>query len=160
MKLILIFSRVFWVFIFLYIITCKGLHAQNIFVSAGNIVKTSNNSINWIIGESVVKTYTVTGTPLSQGSLQSKPGMKSDNNMSGFSVFPNPTKENILLKAESEKIGDYSYRIYDITGRMLEEKLLETNETQIILSVLKPSVYFLKIVKDGKEVKVFKVVKQ
>jgi hypothetical protein len=55
---------------------------------------------------------------------------------------------------------DFSFQIYDLNGKLLGNKKITGNETDISMDHLPASVYFLKVIRDSSEVKVFKIVKK
>jgi len=75
-------------------------------------------------------------------------------------VYPNPTAGNTKLVFESADFENLRYNLFDITGLLLLDKKVESRETEISLENLSSSVYFLKVIKNNQEVKVFKIVKR
>jgi hypothetical protein len=51
------------------------------------------------------------------------------------------------------------YQLYDMSGKLLEYKMVKENETIIVMSQLVPATYFLKVIQNTKEVKSFKIIK-
>lgn len=76
-----------------------------------------------------------------------------------FSVYPNPTKDNVRLRIVEGDPGTLKYQLYDITGKMKQENRLEEVETIIQMEHLAPSLYFLKIKKDNFTVTLLKIIK-
>ena len=75
------------------------------------------------------------------------------------SVFPNPANEFINLRIESYNIENLSFQLYDINGKLLENKKIESNETSISMKNLVQATYFLKVTDNNKEIKTFKIIK-
>jgi hypothetical protein len=75
-------------------------------------------------------------------------------------VYPNPTAGITKLVFESADFENLSFRLFDINGMLLQDKKVESRETEISLENLSSSVYFLKVLKNNQEVKVFKIVKK
>ena len=75
------------------------------------------------------------------------------------SAYPNPTTDYLELKVESEKLKDLSYQLYDMNGKLLQNKKLTGTETQIDMSNYVPATYFVKVIQGSKEVKTFKIIK-
>ena len=76
------------------------------------------------------------------------------------SVYPNPTAGLTKLVFESPDFENLRFRLYDINGILLQDEKVESRETEISLENLSPSVYFLKVLRNNSEVKVFKIVKK
>ena len=77
-----------------------------------------------------------------------------------MSVYPNPTTNRLTLKVADYESDNLSYHLFDVTGKLVKMKKITDPETQIIMQDLKPGVYFLKIVDNNKEIKVFKIIKK
>ena len=74
-----------------------------------------------------------------------------------FSVFPNPARSVINLKAESKIIGQI-YSIYDNTGRVVLTGRLNSENTTIELSNLSGGIYMFSVGENMKQT--FKVIKE
>ena len=74
-------------------------------------------------------------------------------------VYPNPTRGIIKLIVESFDHENLRFQLYDINGVLLRDKKVESRETEISMNNLSSSIYFLKVIFNNKEVKVFKIVK-
>jgi hypothetical protein len=75
-------------------------------------------------------------------------------------VYPNPTSGIVRLIFESNEYEDLRFRLYDITGALLQDKKIESIETEISLGNSSSSVYFLKVYKNNIELTVYKIVKK
>jgi hypothetical protein len=64
------------------------------------------------------------------------------------------------LIVESFDYENLRFRLFDINGILLQDKKVESKETEISMDNLSSSVYFLKVIKNNVEVKVFKIVKR
>lgn len=76
------------------------------------------------------------------------------------SVFPNPTSGIIRLVIKSFENDNMRFRLFNINGLLLQDRQIQERETLIPMENLSSSVYFLKIIKNRKEVKVFKIIKK
>lgn len=76
-----------------------------------------------------------------------------------LSVYPNPVRDYLLLKAKDFTSSNLAYRLYDSEGKLLESKTLSNDETYIPIDMLVPSVYYLRISENLIEVKTFKIIK-
>ena len=74
-------------------------------------------------------------------------------------VYPNPTRGSIKLIVKSADLNNMRFQLYDINGAILQDKPIRDEETDIYMSNLFSSVYFLRISRDNREVKVFKIIK-
>lgn len=77
-----------------------------------------------------------------------------------YSVYPNPTGGIIKLVIKSFGDGNFSYQLYSLTGAIIMDGKVFGEETQISMESCFSATYFLRIMRDGHEVKVFKIVKK
>jgi len=75
------------------------------------------------------------------------------------SVYPNPASDFLTLKVENHDTDNLSYKLFDANGKLLESKKVTGNETVISMANLLPSLYFLKVIENQKEIKTFKIIK-
>ncbi|MDT8412112.1 MAG: T9SS type A sorting domain-containing protein [Vicingaceae bacterium] len=73
-----------------------------------------------------------------------------------FSVYPNPTSNQITLKVKTDLIGDV-YTIYDNMGKMVMSGKINTENTVIELNNLSSGIYLFSIGENSKQT--FKVIK-
>jgi len=78
----------------------------------------------------------------------------------GYTVYPNPTAGMLRLVIGAPDPESYSYQIFDLNGKLVGNSKVTGNETEISMDHLFASVYFLKVIRDNSEVKVFKIVKK
>jgi len=74
-------------------------------------------------------------------------------------VYPNPTTNYLQLTLNEEMLNGLTYYLFDLTGKLIEFKKVESNTTSIDMSHLIPATYFLRVIKGNKEVKSFKIIK-
>lgn len=117
--------------------------------SVGQIVYTEVTGINGSIIQGVQQPYeisVVTGNELIEIEL-------------GFSVYPNPATDFLTLKISKYNSEKYEYRLFNITGSLLQKDKVVTHETQINMQEMRSGTYFLKVISCNKEVKSFKIIK-
>jgi hypothetical protein len=78
----------------------------------------------------------------------------------GYSVYPNPTEGIIRLVIKSFNEGDFRFQLYNLSGTVLQDKEVKDEETEISMESHTSAVYFLRVIRDNNEVKVFKIVKK
>ena len=76
-----------------------------------------------------------------------------------FKVYPNPTRGLMTLSIKPFNNENFKYRIYDLGGILLQDKKISSEEIEISIEGFSSSTYFLRVIKDGMEVKIFKIVK-
>ncbi len=121
--------------------------------TVGQVVYTTNTGTNGSVAQGVQQPFeisVVTGIEEAKGiTLQ-------------CSAYPNPTTDFLTLKVDAStslSIQSMEYQLFDINGKLLENKKVEDDETSIVMSNLVPATYFLKIIQNNKEIKTFKIIK-
>ena len=78
------------------------------------------------------------------------------------SAYPNPAYDFLTLKIDDFASLTYkamTYQLFDMNGALLETKKIESMETRINTNNLVSSTYFIKIISDNIEIKIFKIIK-
>ena len=121
--------------------------------TVGQVVYTTNTGTNGSVAQGVQQPFeisVVTGIEEAKGiTLQ-------------CSAYPNPTTDFLTLKVDAStslSTQSMEYQLFDINGKLLENKKVEDDETSIVMSNLVPATYFLKIIQNNKEIKTFKIIK-
>jgi hypothetical protein len=142
------------------------LQAQNTIPATGGNATGTGGSVSYTVGQILYSTLTGTNGTVAQGvqqpyeiSVVTAIRNTEEINLECL-VYPNPTNGLIKLVFKSPDYENMSFRLYNINGVLLQDKKVESVETNISLENLSSSVYFLKIIKDNLEVKVFKIVKR
>jgi Secretion system C-terminal sorting domain len=74
-------------------------------------------------------------------------------------AYPNPTTDYLTVKVENYKTEHLQYQVFDMNGKLLQTVRAQGQETKIETSNLVPANYFVKVLDDNKEIKVFKIIK-
>jgi len=112
----------------------------------------------------VFKAVVITPCALSEKNNLSKNNL-SKNNLSiesQIQIFPNPNDGNFNVELPNEAEQGLRFRINDFTGRLMQEKSIETGIKlqSVEAQQLPEGLYFLQIVSEGKILAVKKFVKQ
>jgi len=75
------------------------------------------------------------------------------------SAYPNPTTDFLMVRVENYRTDNLHFLLYDSNGRLIQSVDAAGQETKMETSKLVPAIYYLKIMEDKKEVKVFKIIK-
>lgn len=142
-----------------------GLQAQEAIPATGGNASGSGGSVSYSIGQVVYTTNTGTNGSAAQGVQQPFEisvitGLEEAKEINlSCSAYPNPTTDFLNLKVENYDNTNLSYQLFDMNGKLLETKKLEGNQTSIVMNDLVPATYFLKVIDNNKEVKIFKIIK-
>ena len=140
--------------------------AQSTIPASGSNADGSGGSASYTIGQVTYQTIEGTTGTVAQGvqqpyeisvvtAIENTEGITLE-----YKVYPNPT--NGLLKLVIQPFDDENlrFRLYDLNGVLLQDKKVESEETEISLENFSSSMYFLKVIKDNMEVKIFKIIKK
>jgi len=117
--------------------------------SVGQVVYTTNTGANGSVASGVQQPYEITiitGIELPEINLE-------------LSAFPNPTTDFLNLKIGNYEHEKLSYQLYDMQGKLLEDKDIVESGTTIKMQSLPTSTYFLQVTDMQKLVKTFKIIK-
>jgi len=141
------------------------LTAQETIPSTGGNASGSGGSVGYSVGQITYHTYSGTNTSITQGvqqpyeisvvtAIENTEGIKLE-----YKVYPNPTRGLMTLTIKPINNENLKYRIYDLSGILLQDKKINSEVTEISIVGFSSSTYFLKVIKDDTEVKIFKIIK-
>lgn len=142
-----------------------GVYAQSAILTAGGNTSGSGGSVSYSVGQVVYTTNTGSGGSEVQGVQQPYEisivtGLDAGKAISmKCSVYPNPATKFVTLKVENYKTKDLAFQLYDVSGKLLENKKIDADATNIDLHNLVISTYFLKVTQNNKEINVFQIIK-
>lgn len=151
--------------IFLIFVGLSGLQAQEVIPASGGNASGSGGTVNYTVGQVVYATQTGTNGSVAQGVQQAYEisvinGIEQATHINLIcTVYPNPTTDFLTLNITEYNNENLSYYLFNISGQLLESKKLINNETTITMLNRVGSIYFLKITKNQKEIKTFKIIK-
>ena len=141
------------------------LKGQETTATSGGNVTGTGGSVSYTIGQVVFSTVSGTNGSIVQGVQQAyeiavlTAVVNTEDITLNCIVYPNPTRNTIKLSIESPDIENMSYRLFDIHGLLIQDMKVEGEETEISMTNLAPSIYFLRVIKNKKELKTFKIIK-
>jgi len=143
-----------------------SLQAQETIPATGGNTTGSGGSVSYTIGQSTYHTISGTNGTVAQGvqqpyeisivtAIENTEGITLE-----YKVYPNPTRDLFKLSIEPFDNENLMYQLYDLNGILLQDKKIKSEETEISLERFSSSMYFLKVIIDNQEVKVFKIIKR
>ena len=143
------------------------MQAQETISSTGGEASGSGGAISYTIGQTVYTTETGTGNnSIIQGVQQPYEisvvtGIIEANGISiSISAYPNPTSDCLIVKVENYETTNLQYKVFNINGKLLKNIKATGVETQIQTSTFVSANYFVKVIENNKEIKVFKIIKK
>lgn len=143
-----------------------SLQGQQAVVTTGGTATGTTGSVSYTVGQVAYQTYTGTGGTVQQGVQQpwevSTPvAIANTEDISLLmNVYPNPTSGAFKLIVGTLENRNLRYRLYDMNGLLIQDRKIDSEETEIFLQDLSSTMYFLKIMNSNQEIKVFKIVRQ
>ena len=139
-------------------------YAQQGTVASGGDATGSGGSISFTIGQIDFVSATDIGGSVNQGLQQPYEifvvtGVEEKGITLSASVYPNPTSDFVILKVKNGILENFTLQLCDIQGKILFNKKIESSETTVSMVDLSNAIYFIKVLNNNNEVKVFKVIK-
>ena len=137
--------------------------AQQVVSSNGDSKSAAGVEVSWTLGEAVIETLISGSNTLTQGFHQTKititalseilfPGLD-------IKVFPNPTPDIITIQF-SEYVEGSRFWLYDLRGKLLENKLISSADTEINMKNYASGHYILKLTNKSRQpIQTFQVIK-
>lgn len=137
--------------------------SKQVVASSGNTISNSTYQITSTVGEAVIglKNNTVTiNQGFLAGAINTSTLTDSEFGMNdNVKFYPNPVTENLHI--DIEDLTGTSISIYDLTGKELLNKQLNSKNSLINLGQLQSGMYVVQLqFQDNKGLKVFKILKQ
>ena len=139
-----------------------GLYAQEGLTASGGEATGAGGTASYSVGQVFYTSNTGSTGIVSQGVIQPFEvyiilGIEETEIYLEMSAYPNPTSNYLTLKTGNN--AHFSYQLYDMQGRIIENKKVTTTDTTISMETLPTATYFLKVTKDSQLVKTFKIIK-
>lgn len=157
-------NSVFYFLLACIVCFCSTARAQEVISSAGNHFTNNKIKISWTLGEPVVPTLSNENIQLTQGFHQAKLTITAVNEIPKLtmhiSAYPNPACDFLKLSIKNNLKQDLHYTLYTFDGKMLLKKQIESDLSEIPMTMYVSAVYFLKVSDNQSILKTFKIVKQ
>ena len=139
-----------------------GLHAQGTVSATGGDATGAGGSSSYTVGQVVYTTYTGTNGSVAQGvqqpyEISTTVGIKETAINLEMNVYPNPTTNYLTLKVE--KTEGLTFQLYDLQGKVITNKKVNSATTTVAMENLPTATYFLNVVNNKQVVKTFKIIK-
>lgn len=157
----------------------RTVNAQEAFPAAGGTVNGQGGSVSFTVGQVVYSTVSSQEHTVSQGVQQPYEiyvvTSSGEIPLTGIEIqaYPNPATDFLTLSVETEMnqyLKPLAYELFDMTGRVLEKKIISAGHTNIPMGHLAPATYFVKVYHSAKttslmqsssvQTKTFKIIKK
>ena len=143
----------------------SGLQAQQTVASGGGNGSGTGGSVSYTVGQLVYTTSSGTGGSVVQGVQQPYEisvltSVKDAESITlNLSVYPNPTRDYLILKIKGLSDINFVATLYDMNGMMVQTLKVDSEETTFPMQEFLSSVYILRVTQGNREVKSFKIIK-
>lgn len=148
----------------LFVLAIPGLSAQESVIAAGGNAAGSGGTISYSAGQIFYSINVGPSGTVAEGVQQPYEisVISSIEEITGITgtVFPNPAADFLTLRIEMVDGMEISYKLFDIGGRLLEDRRITEIETILYMGRFSPGTYFLKITGNNQDLKTFKIIKQ
>lgn len=146
----------------LWIIEVQGQNSAN---TSGSHFTGSTGTVSYSVGQVVYTSNIGTNGSVSQGVQQgyeiSTIGINKTSLKIAFSVYPNPTADNLTLKISDYGNEKLFYQLRNMKGQLLINGQIVAQQTQINMSSLPSATYFAHVVdSENKKIQSFKIIKK
>lgn len=139
--------------------------AQESVNASGGNASGGGGTVTYSVGQLVYQTHTGTDGSVAEGVQQPYEisVVTAIEETKGISLsvraYPNPATDYLILSIDEFDISDLSYHLYDMRGKLIQNKKITGSQTIITMSDLFPGTYFVKVIQGNIEVKTFKIIK-
>jgi hypothetical protein len=156
-------KKPFLILIFSFFFCTESLFSQEVISSAGGHSAGATKQVSWTIGEPIIETGMNGKYILTQGMHQGNLIVTATKELEGLSfqvtAYPNPVSKYLNLEIGAPQIKGFSYSLFNSEGKLLRQEDINERLTTIPMDVYTHSSYLLRVMSEGKEIKVFRVVK-
>ncbi len=144
----------------------SNLQAQEVIPVTGGEAGGNSGSASYTVGQIVYTTQTGTnGHTVAEGVQQPYEisvvtGIPEARDIRlSLTVYPNPATDHLTVKVENYEIANLHFLVFNMNGELLQQVKATGKETTIPVLGLSPGSYFVKVLDNKKEIKVFKIIK-
>lgn len=159
-------TKLKWCAIFLFSLGATGIQAQEIhetIPASGGNASGSGGTVSYSVGQVVYTTNTGTNGTVAQGIQQAYEisvitAVEEAKDIS-LSAYPNPTADYLTLEVNAFQHSSFRFQLYDMNGKLLQREEITSKQTTIVMGDLPTATYFVKVIRNNKEIKTFKIIK-
>ncbi|MBT3384533.1 MAG: T9SS type A sorting domain-containing protein [Prolixibacteraceae bacterium] len=151
-------------FLTFFIFGINYVFSQEVIATSGQTSTNSSNQVSWTIGEIAIETVESASNTLTQGFHQTRIIVTALNELTTqdieIKVYPNPTRDFVNIHF-SKKIDIPSYSLFDLSGKLIEQRNIISNEAKINMTEFAEGSYILKLISNKQQLlQTFKIIKR
>lgn len=141
--------------------TVQAQQAPN---ASGGDASGSGGSVAYSVGQVVYTTQTGATGSVIQGVQQPYEisivlGIEEHQISLNMQAYPNPTSNFLTLNIGDFDLSNLNFQLFDLSGKLIESNRITKSIETIRMENLSSGSYFLKVTRNNKEVKTFKLIK-
>jgi hypothetical protein len=137
--------------------------AQESANASGGDATGSGGTVAYSIGQTVYTYDSGTNGNTNQGVQQPyeiySVGIEEDVATISLTTYPNPTSDYLVLEFTDYSDAKMEYQLIDLYGKTIINNSISSSKTQIDLNSYSKGTYLIKVIKELKEIKTFKIIK-
>lgn len=137
------------------------LKAQENINASGAEITSNEGSVSYSIGQTFYNTNTGTNGSISEGvqqPYQISVTIGTERKNINLSAYPNPTTDYLTL--EVNNFENTSFQLFNTSGKILQNKIITKNHIKIDMRNFITGLYFVRIIQNKQEIKIFKIIKK
>lgn len=149
----------------LFCISIATAQAQQATTATGGNASGSGGDTSYSIGQVVYTTFTGSNGSVAQGVQQPYEisivlGVEVPEISLAILAYPNPTIDYLTLNVGNNELSNLNFQLFDINGRLIQNRKISNAIETIGMENLAAAVYFLKVTRNNKEIKTFRIIKK
>ena len=134
-------------------------NAQSGVVVSGKNIESTSGSLSYTVGD-IFYTQKGLGISIKEGLQQSYVINELSTKFTlRVSLYPNPTNDLVHFKVENLNYKNLSFRLYDITGRLITTGRIINDQSVLSLKNLSDNIFIVKVIRGEQEEHSFKILK-
>ena len=138
-------------------------YAQESSNASGGDASGSGGTVAYSIGQTVYTYESGSNGDVTQGVQQPYEiytvGINEEPGNISLKTYPNPTSDYLVLEFADYSNEKMEYQLIDLEGKIILNHSITNVRTQVDLNTYSKGIYFIKIIKELKEIKTFKIIK-
>ncbi|WP_299179583.1 T9SS type A sorting domain-containing protein [uncultured Chryseobacterium sp.] len=150
--------------LFLWLLTSSGLLKSQMAVLASGGDATGTGSSSYSIGQ-IDYLHKGANAEVMEGvqvafEITTLSVNESDTNENGILLYPNPFRDLLYLDFTSNSYRDSNYQLFDAQGKLIRQDKITQSKSELNFSDLPSAMYIIKINQEGRDIKIFKIIKK
>lgn len=135
------------------VIVCQSKN-ENVIVSSGNTIISSEGSMDWVIGENLIDHQVLFGNSAPEDVFQQ---LKNQ----AFVAYPTLTPDKVYIVSKHTDWNNMDVEVYDVSNKRVLIQTWDKNPMEVDLTGVTSGLYIIRLIKvEQPVIAVFKVVKQ